>query len=85
MESSMKPLREGEMGNRVWVRTRQLPADKYGRIVELYDDGYRIFGKWVSANPVNGPEEPELIMEYKHCNFPSLADAAIDLLMTEQR
>ena len=69
---------------RRWTRTRRLPPNEYGQVVELYDDGYRIYGKWVSAAPINGPTEPELIMEYKHCDFPSLAYAAIDTLMTNE-
>lgn len=63
-----------------FIRHRDI-TDSSGRPLRLYDDGCRIYGIWTSKLPINGPDEPELIMEYKHCRFGDMAHAAIDTLM----
>lgn len=52
-------------------------------ILQLQDDGYRIWVVWLSGRPDSVAEGEQILWaEYKHCDLPHIGAAISDLLMT---
>lgn len=69
------------------MRTRDITTgrsvNEEPEVIQLQDDGYRIYVAWLSGRPVN-VEADEVILwaEYKHCDMPRLGNDLANLLMT---
>lgn len=48
------------------------------RFMDLGDDGYRLYGKFPDSD---NAKEWTLILEYKHADFPGMANALVEHLM----